>query len=398
MKIISVLMLFLPLLSQAQKPVLADLNLLKVANIPVMYSDENLGVGFANLDEESESRLSMVNHANGKCGGFESLENSAYDLNSIKTSFENMRAQKKRNELYSAIQFRQIQFPPKPNVEKAIADLKIENLKTWVEWISSFPTRFNKVKEPNNHVVALVDKLKAQLAAAGVTDAQLDLIDHKSTKQKSIRLSLPGTTRPHEIIVLGAHFDSIVQFGGGKAPGSDDDASGSANLLEVLRVLLSMPRTERTVEFFWYAGEESGLLGSAEIAKDYKAQNKNVISVLQLDMTLFPGSGRNRIGLVQDFTSVWLNDIFKGLNDAYVKAEFIEDKCGYACSDHASWNRQGFPAATPFEATLQTMNKNIHTSQDVIDEKSDFEHSLQFSKLAMAYVLEMGNSTLSEKP
>ncbi len=378
------------------KPVLADLNLLQIAEIPVLHSDENLGIGYAHLDAQSEMRLSRVAHANGRCGGFESLETSQLNLSEIKASLASMNAMKLKGENYSAISFRQIQFSPKPEIEKAIAELNSENLKTWLNWITSFPTRYHKAQDPNIHVRALVEKLNTQLVSSGV-NGKVDMIDHSSTKQKTIRLTLPGTTRPDEILVLGAHYDSIVSYGfGGKAPGADDDGSGSSNLLETLRVLLTMPRTERTIEFFWYAGEESGLLGSAEVAQSYKKANKKVIAVMQLDMTLFPGSGRNRIGLISDFTSPWLNDIVIGLNNAYVKAQILDDKCGYGCSDHASWNRQGFPATIPFEAVTETMNRNIHTTQDVIDNKSDFEHSLQFSKLALAFLLEMGNSHLQE--
>ena len=101
------------------------------------------------------------------------------------------------------------------------------------------------------------------------------------------------------------------------------------------------------------------------------------------------------MGLMNDFTNPWLNNMIKGLNETYVKAVMIDDKCGYGCSDHASWHRQGFPAATPFEATSALMNKNLHTPKDVIDNQSDFEHSLLFSKLALAYFLELGNSTLT---
>lgn len=384
--------------SHSSKPVLADLNLLQIAGIPVLHADENLGIGYTQLDGNSEMRLSRVAHANGRCGGFESLESNPMSLEQVKASLIEMTEMKVKNENYSAISFRQMQIVPKPEIEKAVAELKSENLKTWLTWITSFPTRYNKAQDPNIHVRALVEKLNAQLVASKISGT-VDMIDHKSTKQKSIRLTLPGTTRPDEIIVLGAHYDSIVQSlfgGGGNAPGADDDGSGSSNLLETLRVLMTMPRTERTIEFFWYAGEESGLLGSAEIAQSYKKENKKVIAVMQLDMTLFPGSGRNRIGLINDFTSPWLNDIVIALNNAYVKAEILDDKCGYGCSDHASWNRQGFPATIPFESVSDTMNPNIHTKKDVIDNKSDFEHSLQFSKLALAFLLEMGNSTLQQ--
>lgn len=142
-------------------------------------------------------------------------------------------------------------------------------------------------------------------------------------------------------------------------------------------------------------GEESGLLGSAEIAQNYKQQQKSVIAVLQLDMTLHPGEGEFVIGNVTDFTSAWLRDYFEQMNNLYLKIKLVEDKCGYGCSDHASWYRNGYSTLLPFEATSATMNKKIHTSDDVINSQSNFKHSLVFAKLAILFGLDLANSDLA---
>jgi leucyl aminopeptidase len=84
------------------------------------------------------------------------------------------------------------------------------------------------------------------------------------------------------------------------------------------------------------------------------------------------------------------------INRHYVGATIHEDKCGYGCSDHASWFRRGYPAVMPFEAAFDDMNRNIHTTSDVIDSRSDFEHAASFSKLAIAMAVELGNTT--ERP
>ena len=56
-------------------------------------------------------------------------------------------------------------------------------------------------------------------------------------------LTIQGTDLPNEVVVLGAHLDSINTSGGGSneqvAPGADDDASGIASLTEVIRVALA---------------------------------------------------------------------------------------------------------------------------------------------------------------
>ena len=157
--------------------------------------------------------------------------------------------------------------------------------------------------------------------------------------------------------------------------------------------MMTKAQPKRTVEFFWYAGEESGLLGSAEIAKQYKADKKDVVAVLQLDMTLFPGSGELVIGSMTDFTSSWLRDYLKAANETYIHARIVDDKCGYGCSDHASWNRQGYPALMPFEATFRKSNKNIHTTRDVISPESNFKHSAAYTKIALVMGMDLANST-----
>ena len=142
-----------------------------------------------------------------------------------------------------------------------------------------------------------------------------------------LRECLETLTWADEIVVLGAHHDSINQsWGETRAPGADDNASGSSNLFEALRILASQGRAARTIEFFWYAGEESGLLGSAEIARDYAARKKNVVGVLQLDMTLFPGDGEFVLGSMTDFTSPALRAWFAELNKTYMgKVQRITD-------------------------------------------------------------------------
>jgi len=64
-------------------------------------------------------------------------------------------------------------------------------------------------------------------------------------------------------------------------------------------------------------------------------------------------------------------------------------QCGYACSDHASWYEQGFPTAMPFETTFGDDNPVIHSEDDTVDaEGFSWEHTLEFAKLATAYLYE----------
>ena len=146
---------------------------------------------------------------------------------------------------------------------------------------------------------------------------------------------------------------------------------------------------ERTVEFYWYAGEESGLLGSAEIAQTAKRDGKNIKAVLQLDMTLYPGNGANTIASMSDFTAPWLRDYMNQINKTYINANILDDKCGYGCSDHASWHRQGFATLFPTEATFNSVFQQIHTDKDVVSSVMSFDHALIFSKIALVFTIDL---------
>ncbi|MCM3672277.1 M28 family peptidase, partial [Mesobacillus maritimus] len=137
------------------------------------------------------------------------------------------------------------------------------------------------------------------------------------------------------------------------------------------------------------AAEEAGLLGSKAIAKQFRTQNANVVGVLQLDMTNYKGDPKD-IYLITDYTNAAQNTYVKNLAATYLPELAVgTSQCGYACSDHASWNAQGYPASFPFEAD-QNDSPYIHTVNDTL-ENSDRQanHALKFGKLALAYAVDL---------
>jgi bacterial leucyl aminopeptidase len=103
-------------------------------------------------------------------------------------------------------------------------------------------------------------------------------------------------------------------------------------------------------------------------------------------MTLFPGDGEFTLGSMTDFTSQDMRDLLTDINRDYIGAKIVEDKCGYGCSDHASWYRNGYPTLMPFEATMRGMNHNIHTDRDKVSSTLSFKHSAMFTKIAIAFI------------
>jgi bacterial leucyl aminopeptidase len=393
-------------LQTTEKAVLADLKLLNSLGLPVIESREDVGVGLAVINEKEEERLSVKAHENGKCAGYQVLTTPVFQRqgNTKIFSFDKIQSVLKKFDKGLALNHKSLHnFGGKtqitdfnPAIKDAVKEVGDSNIGSWVEWLAGFGGRFHASSNPNVHTVALVDRLNQMIAQLNYP-AKAELVEHRRTGQKTVRLTLTGSKRPTEIVVLGGHLDSINhQFSGNKnnAPGADDNASGSAALLEALRVVLKQGQPERTIQFFWYAAEEVGLYGSTEIAEQYSAEKKDVIGVIQLDMTMHPGSGEGVISSVTDFTSDWLKKMLLELNTNYINVKIIDDRCGYACSDHAPWFNEGYPTLMPFESHTDTMNGKIHTPNDTLNASSSLKHAAIFSKIAVAYAMTLANSTL----
>lgn len=217
-------------------------------------------------------------------------------------------------------------------------------------------------------------------------------VDH-GFRQNSIIARLEGAdpTLKNEVVVLGAHFDSISRDGPETlAPGADDNGAGSVVILEALRVFAEgglVPN--RTVEFHWYAGEEAGLLGSQAIAAKYKEEGVNVVAMLNQDVIGYYVPGINDIGLHTDNGNEQMIEFVKLLTDEYLDFGRRNMSCGYGCSDHASWTMNGFPAVM---TTAPVSNPAHHRHNDTI-EAVDARQTKEFVKLSVSFLVEMSEPT-----
>jgi hypothetical protein len=95
---------------------------------------------------------------------------------------------------------------------------------------------------------------------------------------------LPGRTRPQDVVIVGAHFDSTSQDAWNHAPGAEDNASGVAALVEMARIFADHP-PEATLRLIAFSGEEQGLVGSSAYASGLDATELGRIQgVLIMDM------------------------------------------------------------------------------------------------------------------
>src|SRR5215470_3933418 len=181
---------------------------------------------------------------------------------------------------------------------------------------------------------------------------------------------LPG--KSDEYVILGAHydhlgrgnFDSLAPSQIGQIhPGADDNASGTAGLLELARRLAPMKgKLHRAILFASFAGEELGLLGSAEWVKEPTRPLEKAVAMLNMDM----------IGRIKD-DKIYIGGVGTGstfqevLDRAQDKSGFkIEySASGYASSDHTSFVTRRVPVLFFFSGLHSDYHKPSDTWEKI---------------------------------
>jgi len=178
----------------------------------------------------------------------------------------------------------------------------------------------------------------------------------------------PGETP--EYVVIGAHYDhlglgdehSLAPSQIGQIhPGADDNASGTAGVIELARWYSKQPRQRRGILFLTFAGEELGLLGSEWYVNHPILPLKNAVAMINMDMI-----GRIREG------KVYLGGTGTGSTFAKLLEEVkappslhIEqsDKTGYGSSDHTSFTTKQVPVLFFFSG----LHGDYHKPSDTAD-------------------------------
>ena len=218
-------------------------------------------------------------------------------------------------------------------------------------------------------IVAGIDKdLKPQSFVLDKTTVHLSVDIRKEVKPvHNIVAYLPGET--DEYVVVGAHYDHLGMGGSHSLapnevkihPGADDNASGSAGLLEVARYFASQPKHRRGILFLSFAGEELGLLGSQFYVDHPELPLDHAVAMINMDM----------IGRMKD-SKVFLSGVGTGstlqamVNETAPKRGInldISEKAGYGSSDHTSFTSKQVPVLFFFSG----LHADYHKPSDTWD-------------------------------
>ncbi|RMZ81402.1 hypothetical protein DV738_g2286, partial [Chaetothyriales sp. CBS 135597] len=296
-----------------------------------------------------------------------------------------------------------VSYPPKPvynaSVQPLLETIEQKNMRQNLEKFTSFHTRYYK----SDYGIQSAEWLFGQVSDI-ITGAGAD--KHGVTVSKfphpwgqfSIIAHIPG--KSNSTVVIGAHQDSINLFLPSffAAPGADDDGSGTVTILEALRVILQSEdivkgKAENALEFHWYSAEEGGLLGSAAIFKSYFDSNRDIKAMIQQDMTGFiaktiEAGEPESVGVITDYVDAGLTAFIKEIIKQYCDIPYVETRCGYACSDHASASKYGYPSAFVIESDFKYSDNKIHTTDDKIEYLS-FDHMEQHCKMTTGFAYEL---------
>ena len=236
---------------------------------------------------------------------------------------------------------------------------------------------------------------KVQRAAAYI-EHELEVLGFRLVSQefsangrtyRNLEATLAGTTLRHEVVVLGAHYDSAEE-----APGADDNASGVAAVLELARLLAKTPQA-RTVRFVLFPNEEppwfaTSDMGSRHYAAEARARNDQIVAMLSIESIGYydteAGTQRYPFPLnyaypdVGDFIGFVSNLKSRGLLHRAISAFRAHTRFptqgaaapawvpGVWWSDHWSFWKEGYPAIM-ISDTAPYRNPFYHTPQDTPD-------------------------------
>lgn len=172
----------------------------------------------------------------------------------------------------------------------------------------------------------------------------------------------------NESIIIGAHYDHLGRGGEGSlAPrpgeihhGADDNASGTAGVLELARIFSQGPKLKRTLVFIAFSGEEEGLLGSNYYVNHPLMPLDKTVAMINMDMIGRMKDRKLIIGGVG--TAKEWRPLLTASNSGF---ELTMNEDGYGPSDHSSFYSKQIPVLFFWTGTHNDYHKPSDTSEKI---------------------------------
>jgi len=210
---------------------------------------------------------------------------------------------------------------------------------------------------------------------------------------------IPGTEKPGEVVMLGAHLDSWAA-----GTGATDDAAGSAVVMEAMRLLKTCNvKMRRTVRLALWTGEEEGLLGSRAYVREHFADRQTMElkpddAKLSAYFNVDNGTGKIRGIYLQGNEAVrpvfekWMEP-FKAMGMSTLSAR------GTNGTDHDSFDEVGLPGFQFIQDPIEYETRTHHTNMDLYERIQEADLK-QLAVIAASFAYMTANATelLPRKP
>jgi hypothetical protein len=189
-----------------------------------------------------------------------------------------------------------------PDIPKILSEINARNIEATIRKLVSFGTRntLSEQNNPNRGIGAARDWLYGEFQKAAAQSGGRITVEKQTFEQaKAARVPQPTMltnivatlkgTQPesgNRVYVVSGHYDSMCSSPTDAkcdAPGANDDASGTAAVLEMARVM-AMYQFDATIVFMTVPGEEQGLLGATYFAEQAKKNNMDIEAMFTNDI------------------------------------------------------------------------------------------------------------------
>ena len=277
-------------------------------------------------------------------------------------------------------------FPQSPFVQQIINSVNQDSLIQYVKELSGVvPTIINGTPQtivsrhklqPGNALAETY--IKQKLQSYGLTTT----IQSFSTTGKNVYAVQPGTEFPNQKYIVCAHFDAMPS--GSVAPGADDNASGTAAVIEAARIF-SQHSFPYTIVYALWDEEEQGLIGSDYYATQAANAGDSILGVINMDMIAWD-SNNDGVANIHNRavgSSVELYNKMVEVNTQYgINLTLVSYNPGSTYSDHASFWSAGYGAILLIED-----NNDFHSYYHTVNDLLQYFNQTFFvknSKLALA--------------
>lgn len=250
-----------------------------------------------------------------------------------------------------------------PFIEAIVANVSPANLAAQVQALQDLGTRYAST----TNCEAAGEALYAAFAALGLDDVHFESFAFSAYTSRNVVAEKTGETFPDDILIICSHYDSTSPASTRltDAPGADDNASGTAAVLEAARVLAVHP-LDYTVRFVAFSAEEWGLYGSRAYAAAARGPGQAIRGVLNLDMIGYADAAPEDLQVFVNQDSAWLADLFATAGPLYgpVTAVKVVDP-SIVYSDHSPFWDNGYPAFLAIE-DYPLANPYYHRTTDTL--------------------------------